>query len=257
MRMERNAENKKNNFKLIIGYDGTRYHGWEHKQGRDTVQGRLLQVLSRLSQEPVHVIGGGRTDAGVHARGMVANVFLVTGLTAEEVKDYVNQYLPDDIVVYHAEMVPERFHARYNATGKTYRYTLYDGHEKPVFDRKYVWALESRVDTDRMRTAADLLMGTHDYAGFCKNPQKKKSTVRTVDHITIERQGDYVMLTFHGDGFLHHMVRIMTGTLVEVGLSKRDPGQVLEALSQKDRLLAGVTAPAQGLCLMQMDYPAR
>lgn len=248
---------EKKNFRLTIGYDGGRYSGWEHKEGRDTVQGRLMQVLGHLSKEPVHVIGGGRTDAGVHARGMVANVFLFTGMTAEEVKSYVNRYLPDDIVVYQAEEVSERFHARYNATGKTYQYTLYNGQDKPVFDRKYVWVIERPLDIEKMKRAATYLEGTHDFAGFCKNPQKKKSTVRTVDRIIIERKSDYVELIFHGDGFLHHMVRIMTGSLVAVGLSEMSPEQVLQALDEKNRELAGVTAPAQGLCLLEMDYPAR
>lgn len=248
---------KKKNFKLIIGYDGGRYFGWEHKAGKDTVQGRLIQVLSHLSEEPVHIIGAGRTDAGVHAKGMVASVFLVTDQSAEEIKNYVNHYLPDDIVIYEVEEVAERFHARYNATGKTYCYTLYDGAEKPLFDRKYVWVMERRLDIEPMRKAAAFLTGTHDFAGFCKNPQKKKSTVRTVDRIAIERRGDYVDVMVHGDGFLHHMVRIMTGTLVTVGLSQMEPEQVARALSEKDRTLAGVTAPAQGLCLMEIDYPAR
>ncbi len=248
---------KKKNFKLTLGYDGSRYSGWEHKEGRDTVQGRLFQVLGHLSEEPVHVIGGGRTDAGVHARGMVANVFLQTDMTATELRNYVNHYLPDDIVVHEVEEVPERFHARYNATGKTYCYTLYDGDGKPLFDRKYVWKVEKRLDLDGMRAAAQILTGTYDFAGFCKNPQKKKSTVRTVDRIEIERQGDYVKLTFHGDGFLHHMVRIMTGTLVAVGHGELEPEQVARALNEKNRELAGVTAPAQGLCLVAMDYPAR
>jgi len=247
----------KKNFKLTLGYDGTRYSGWEHKEGRDTVQGRLIQVIGHLSKEPVHIIGGGRTDAGVHARGMTANVHLDTQMSAAEMKDYVNRYLPDDIVIYEAEEVPERFHARYNATGKTYCYTLYDGPEKPLFDRKFVWRTEKRTDIEKMHAAAEILTGTHDFAGFCKNPQKKKSTVRTVDRIEIQRQGDYVKIYFHGDGFLHHMVRIMTGTIVAAGYGEIEPEQVLKALTDKNRKLAGVTAPAQGLCLMEMDYPAK
>lgn len=248
---------EKRNFKLVIGYDGSRYHGWEHKEGRDTVQGRLGQVFAHMSAEPVHIIGGGRTDAGVHARGMVANVFLFCDKTAEEIKNYVNHYLPDDIVVYEVEEVCDRFHARYNATGKTYQYTLYNGGDKPLFDRKYVWKIDAALDLERMEIAAKILTGTHDFAGFCKNPQKRKSTIRTVDKIDVVRSGPYVTLTFHGDGFLHHMVRIMTGTLVEVGLSKNTPERVKKALEEKNRKLAGVTAPAQGLCLIQMDYPAK
>jgi tRNA pseudouridine38-40 synthase len=188
---------------------------------------------------------------------MVANVFLFCDCSADEIRSYVNRYLPDDIAVLEVQEVGERFHARYNATGKTYQYTLYNGADKPVFDRKYVWKIDEALDLERMKEAANILTGTHDFAGFCKNPQKRKSTVRTVDRIEIKRNGDYVTLNFHGDGFLHHMVRIMTGTLVEVGLSKRTICQVENALVEKDRQLAGVTAPAQGLCLMEMDYPAR
>lgn len=245
------------NYKLIIGYDGTRYSGWEDKEGRDTIQGRLKNVLAHISQEPVHIIGAGRTDAGVHAERMTANVFLDTGMSAEELREYLNHYLPADIVVHEVHEVEERFHARYNAVGKTYRYTIFDGVTKPLFDRKYVWQVEKRLDTVRMKQAAEYLTGTHDYASFCKNPKKKKSTVRTVDRIEIERRGDYVILTFHGAGFLHHMVRIMTGTLVETGLCKREPEQVRNAVLNNERSLAGITAPAGGLCLLEIDYPAR
>ncbi|MBQ8527972.1 MAG: tRNA pseudouridine(38-40) synthase TruA [Lachnospiraceae bacterium] len=241
----------------MLGYDGSRYSGWEHKEGRDTIQGKLMQVLQHLSEKPVNVIGAGRTDAGVHAKGMVASVILDTELKESEILGYVNHYLPDDIAVYAVNEVPERFHARYNATGKTYCYTIYDGSVKPLFDRRYVWTVQERCDVDRMREAADFLMGTHDYAAFCKNPGKKKSTVRTVDRLEIVRNGDYVTMTFHGNGFLHHMVRIMAGTLVEVGLMRMDPEQVVSALETKERTLSGVTAPAQGLTLMQIDYPAR
>ncbi|MBE5882169.1 MAG: tRNA pseudouridine(38-40) synthase TruA [Lachnospiraceae bacterium] len=245
------------NYKMILGYDGSRYSGWEHKTGRDTIQGKLVQVLGHLTDEPVHIIGAGRTDAGVHAKGMVANVVLDTELSDMELKDYVNHYLPEDIVVYEMTEVPERFHARYNAIGKTYQYRIYDGRQKPLFDRKYVWTTEKKTDVERMREGATYLQGTHDFAAFCKNPQKKKSTVRTVDRIEIERDNDYVTLTFHGDGFLYHMVRIMTGTLVQVGLGRMEPSQIAKALATGERTLAGVTAPSQGLTLVQIDYPAR
>ncbi len=244
----------KRNYKFTLGYDGSRYSGWEHKDNRDTIQGKLHQVLRRMTEEEVHVIGAGRTDAGVHAKGMVANVFLNVDMMEKEMMNYVNHYLPDDIVVYDVKEVDDRFHARYNATGKTYCYTLYDGNTKPVFDRKYVWALEETLDLKRMREASDYLLGTHDFAAFCKNPQKKKSTVRTVDRIRMTRKDGYVTLEFHGNGFLYNMVRIMTGTIVEVGLSRMQPEQVRQALETKDRQLAGPTAPAQGLCLMEVEY---
>lgn len=245
------------NYKLVLSYDGTRYSGWEHKEGRDTIQGKLMQVLSHLTKEPVQVIGAGRTDAGVHARGMVASVVLDTSLSEQELRNYVNQYLPEDICVSEVEVASERFHARYHATGKTYEYVIYDGMQKPVFDRKYVWNVKGRTDVERMKHAAAMLQGTHDYAAFCKNPHKKKSTVRTVDRIAIQRDGDYVRFLYHGNGFLHHMVRILTGTLVAVGQQRMEPEQAAQALETGDRLLAGVTAPAQGLTLLEIDYPAK
>ena len=242
------------NYKLIIGYDGTRYYGWEHQPKRETIQGKLEDVLNHLSDRPVEIIGAGRTDGGVHARGMVANVFLDVPLTPDQLQDYMNRYLPDDIVIREVREASDRFHARYNAIGKTYCYTCFDGRTKPLFDRKYVWTLDKELDIAKMQQAANYLIGKHDFCSFCKNPQKKKSTVRIVDRIEIVRRGDYVTLSFHGNGFLRNMVRILTGTLVDVGLGKIEPGRVREILEEKNRLLASETAPAQGLCLMEVDY---
>ena len=242
------------NYKLIIGYDGTRYYGWEHQPKRETIQGKLEDVLNHLSDRPVEIIGAGRTDGGVHARGMVANVFLDVPLTPDQLQDYMNRYLPDDIVIREVREASDRFHARYNAIGKTYCYTCFDGRTKPLFDRKYVWSLDKELDIAKMQQAANYLIGKHDFCSFCKNPQKKKSTVRIVDRIEIVRRGDYVTLSFHGNGFLRNMVRILTGTLVDVGLGKIEPGRVREILEEKNRLLASETAPAQGLCLMEVDY---
>lgn len=242
------------NYKLIIGYDGTRYYGWEHQPKRETIQGKLEDVLNHLSDKPVEIIGAGRTDGGVHARGMVANVFLDVALTPDQLQDYMNRYLPDDIVIREVREASDRFHARYNAIGKTYCYTCFDGRTKPLFDRKYVWTLDKELDIAKMQQAANYLIGKHDFCSFCKNPQKKKSTVRIVDQIEIVRRGDYVTLSFHGNGFLRNMVRILTGTLVDVGLGKIEPGRVREILEEKNRLLASETAPAQGLCLMEVDY---
>jgi tRNA pseudouridine synthase A len=233
------------NYKLIIGYDGTRYFGWEHQPGKDTIQGKLEDVLNHLTEKPVLIIGAGRTDAGVHARAMAANVVLSVDMTAEQLRDYMNRYLPDDIIVQEVREASMRFHARYNAIGKTYCYTVFDGKTKPLFDRKYVWQLEKPVNIERMQKAAEYLTGEHDFMSFCKNPQKKKSTVRTVDQIEIRRRGDYVTLTFHGNGFLRNMVRILTGTLVAVGQGEMTAEQVKAALEAKDRLTAGQTAPAK------------
>lgn len=245
----------KQNYRFIISYDGTRYYGWEHQPDREmTIQGKLESVLGRMEEAPVEVTGAGRTDAGVHARAMVANAFLDTDMTEEEIRDYMNRYLPEDICVREVKRAGERFHSRYNALGKTYCYTCYVGETKPVFDRKYVYVLEQAPDVERMKKAAQYLVGENDFASFCGNPRMKKSTVRKVDLIEIKRQGDYLFLTFHGTGFLQHMVRILTGTLLEVGYGKREPESMRELLEARSRALAGPTAPAQGLCLIQVDY---
>ncbi len=250
----RKEENMKQNYRLIIMYDGSRYYGWQRQPDHDTVQGKLEAVLERLCGQPVEVIGAGRTDAGVHARNMVANVVMDAGLVPEEIRDYMNRYLPEDIAVREVKAAGPRFHARYNAIGKTYCYTCFDGPVKPVFDRKYVYVLEESPDIGVMREAARLLTGEHDFRNFCMNPRMKKSTVRTVDQIRIEREGDYIRFTFHGTGFLQNMVRIMVGTLLEVGWGHMGQEQVQEALQSRERQKAGPTAPAQGLCLMQVDY---
>lgn len=243
------------NYKMTLSFDGTRYFGWERRNNTDmTIQGKLENVLALMVNEPVEVIGCSRTDAGVHAKAMTANVKLTTDLEPEEICAYLNRYLPEDIAVLEMRIASERFHSRYHATGKTYCYTCYVGDSKPVFDRKYVYTLEKLPDVDKMRQAAELLMGTHDFASFCANKKKKKSTVRTVDRMELARCGDYLTITVHGDGFLHHMVRILAGTLLEVGWGKRTPESMTELLEAKNRTLAGFTAPAQGLCLMSVDY---
>lgn len=243
------------NYKLIIAYDGTRYFGWEHQPDRETIQGKIETVLERMcGTDTVDVIGAGRTDAGVHARAMVAHVRLDTAMTADEIRDYLNRYLPEDIAVREVKKAGERFHARYNAIGKTYRYTVYTGNSKPVFDRKYMTVLDYSPDVDAMRAAAAFLMGKHDFKSFCGNGRMKKPTVRIVDQIEIRTQKDALTFTVHGNGFLQNMVRILVGTLLEVGRGAYPPEHVQEILEAKDRRMAGPTAPAAGLCLMKVDY---
>lgn len=243
-----------NNYKFTLAYDGTRYYGWERQPDRDTIQGKLETVLGRMCGKEVEVVGAGRTDAGVHARAMIANAWMDTPLTPEKIRDYMNRYLPDDISVLEVRQASERFHARYKAVGKTYCYTCFDGAVKPVFNRRYVTRLEKRVDVAPMVEAAQYLQGEHDFRSFCGNPKMKKSTVRIVDRIEVVRKGDYVYFNFHGTGFLQNMVRILVGTLLDTGYGKITPLQVWEILQAKDRKLAGPTAPPDGLCLMRVDY---
>ena len=243
------------NYKLTLQYDGSRFNGWQ-KQGNteNTIQGRLEAVLSRFAGMAVEVHGAGRTDAGVHAEGQIASVHLPMHVPAAEVMDYLNRYLPEDIAVIEAEEAPERFHARLNATGKVYRYTLRAGNVPDVFRRKYVCRVETPLDLDAMRRAAELLTGTHDFRAFCSNKRYKKSTVRTLHSIQIERHGADVTLTFRGSGFLYNMVRILTGTLLEVGQGERSAEEMPEIHASLDRARAGKTAPAQGLCLVKVEY---
>ncbi|RHQ01314.1 tRNA pseudouridine(38-40) synthase TruA [Roseburia sp. AM51-8] len=243
------------NYKLKISYDGSRYFGWEHQPDRETIQGKIETVLARMvDKDMVDVIGAGRTDAGVHARAMIANVQLDTQMSPEEIRDYANRYLPDDIAILEVREAADRFHARYKAVGKTYQYTCFDGPVKPVFDRKYYTPLDQELDVEAMQEAAHFLEGKHDYKSFCGNSRMKKSTVRIVDTITVRRRKGYVYLTFHGTGFLQNMVRIMSGTLIEVGLGRKRPEEVGEILEACDRKVAGPTAPAKGLCLLKVDY---
>ena len=245
----------KQNYKMTLSYDGTRFYGWEHQPTTDmTIQGKMESVLSLMVQSEVEVIGCGRTDAGVHAKNMVCNAHFDTQMNTDEIRDYLNRYLPDDICVKEVRIASDRFHSRYNAIGKTLWYSCDIGDVKPVFNRKYVYVLDQKPDIQEMKKAAEYLIGTHDFASFCSNPRMKKSTVRKVDRIEIQKRGDLLTLTFHGSGFLQHMVRILTGTLLEVGFGKRTAESVLELIDAKDRKLAGFTAPAKGLCMMQVDY---
>lgn len=244
------------NVKLTIQYDGTRYDGWQRQGNTDnTLQGRLEGVLSRMVGKPVEIQGAGRTDAGVHARGQVASVHLPEGYTPQEVQNYLNRYLPEDVAVVDVVKVGERFHARLSATGKEYRYHIRMGSVPDVFARKYQYRVEEPLDIPAMERAAGYLTGKHDFRSFCGNRRFKKSTVREVFHIGVEVCGSDLTLVYRGDGFLYNMVRILTGTLLEVGLGQRTPESMVDILEAKERTAAGKTAPAQGLVLQEVYYP--
>ncbi len=243
------------NVKLTIQYDGTRYDGWQRQGNTDnTLQGRLEGVLSRMVGSSVEIQGAGRTDAGVHARGQVASVHLPQGYTPGEIQDYLNRYLPEDVAVVDVVEVGERFHARLSAKGKEYRYHIRMGTVPDVFARKYQYRVEEPLDIPAMERAAQLLTGKHDFRSFCGNRRFKKSTVREVFHIGIEVCGKNLTLVYRGDGFLYNMVRILTGTLLEVGLGARTPESMVEILEARERTAAGKTAPAQGLVLQEVYY---
>lgn len=243
------------NIKLVIQYDGTRYSGWQSQEHeKNTIQGRLTAVLSRLTGEEIQLSGSGRTDAGVHAIGQTANFKTESAVSCEELLSSLNRYLPEDIAVLSAEETDLRFHSRLNAVRKTYRYRIWNSSVPNVFERKYLFTVEDALDEKAMREAAALLCGTHDYKAFSSCRRGKKSTVRTVESIVIERRGSELDLSFTGNGFLYHMVRILTGTLIETGLHRKQPEDMTEILASLRRENAGFTAPAQGLCLMSVEY---
>ncbi len=246
---------ERKNIRFLLQYDGSRYDGWQ-KQGNteNTIQGRLEQVLSRLTGEQAEVFGAGRTDAGVHALGQVANAHLATDMTEREILDYVNRYLPEDILALKADRVSERFHSRLNAVGKVYLYRIDMAEKSQVFQRRYIYTLGQTLDTEAMSQAAVYLTGTHDFRSFCAGRQVRKSTVRTVEEIAVSCEGTVVELRVRGDGFLYNMVRILAGTLIEVGLGKRTPESMTQILEAEEREAAGFTAPARGLFLAEVLY---
>ncbi len=243
------------NYKLIISYDGSRYDGWQ-KQGNtdNTIQGKLEAILRSISGEEVELHGAGRTDAGVHAMAQSASFRLSSPLPPKFILQQLNFYLPEDIAVLSAEEAPERFHARLNAKGKVYRYCIRLGGTPDVFKRKYQYRIDAKLDIDSMKKAAALLEGSHDFRAFCSNKRYKKSTVRTIHNINISLEGAELNISYHGDGFLYNMVRILTGTLLEVGLGEKKAEDIPAILESLDRQRSGKTAPAQGLCLVSVEY---
>lgn len=243
------------NFRLLLSYDGSRYRGWQRLGDSDnTIQGKLENVLSRMLEAPVEVHGSGRTDAGVHAVGQVANFHADTHLSVQEIQAYLRQYLPEDIGVLEVSEAAPRFHSRLNASRKTYRYRIWNSETPCVFERKYVWSMPDALSVDKMKDAANYFIGTHDFMAFCSNKHFKKSSVRTITSILIERVGNELQISITGDGFLYNMVRIIVGTLIEVGRGDRSAEEMPAILQSRTRENAGMTVPPQGLCLMEVMY---
>lgn len=242
-------------YKITVQYDGSRYEGWQRQmRTENTIQGKIEAVLTRLQGAPVEVSGAGRTDAGVHALGQVASFDLRDEAPPQTVFETLNRYLPEDIAVTECVFAPPRFHARLNAKGKLYRYEILLGDAGDVFRRKYQYRVREPLDLDAMKKAVPLLLGTHDFMSFCSNKHYTKSTVRTLKSISFEREGNVLRLDFLGDGFLYNMVRILTGTLIEIGLNQREIGGLPDVFAARCRERAGFTAPAQGLTLVHVFY---
>ena len=242
------------NLRLDICYDGTRYRGWQRLSGTDnTIQGKIEAALSRILGENIEISGSGRTDAGVHAKGQVANFHCESTMPCGEILAQLRRYLPEDIGIYSCKDCSERFHARLNAREKTYQYRIWNSEMPCVFDRRFVTVMSEEMDIAAMRSAAAYFCGEHDFAAFCGNPKFKKSTVRFIRSLHVDRVGEEIRITVTGNGFLHNMVRIIVGTLIEVGRGERAAESIPELFGGK-RSEAGFLVPPQGLCLLEVEY---
>lgn len=243
--------------KLTVAYDGTAYAGWQRQRGPDTIQARLEAALEAIEGRGVTVHGAGRTDAGVHAVGQVASVALAHPIGDAALTRALNAALPADIRVRRVEAAPDGFHARYDALGKTYRYRIDRGPVADPLARRFAWHVPAPLDVDAMRVAAQALVGRHDFAAFqsASGAGSPVSTVRTIRALSIDAApAPMLAVTVRGDGYLRHMVRAIVGTLVEVGRRRRAADGLAAVIASKRRGRAGPTAPAHGLCLVQVDY---
>lgn len=246
-----------NSYKCVVSYEGTRYNGWQ-KQGNteNTIQEKIETTISKLINEEVEITASGRTDAGVHALGQVFHFHCNTSLKEDIFLKDVNRYLPKDIRILSIEPCSNRFHARLNATGKTYRYQIDTSPYGNLFLRNTAHHVPDSLDIQAIKKGAGYFIGTHDFKSFCSNKHFKKSSIRTIYDIQIHLDSPNRMLTitYQGNGFLYNMVRILTGTLIEVGLGIRNPEDIPAIIEEKNRGLAGHTAPAKGLFLVSVDY---
>lgn len=249
------ARKEARNFKLVLEYDGSHYHGWQRQKGLLTVQEVVESRLAIMLNRKVSVRASGRTDAGVHALGQVINFYAETRLKPEDFLKGLNSLLPEDIVVISAEEVDHSFHARFSAIKKTYLYRIWNSPLPSALMRRYSWHVPYELDLDAMREGISHLIGLHDFAAFMASGSSVKSTVRNLYKGGVEKRGnEELIFFFEANGFLRHMVRIMVGTLVEVGRGKKRPGDIPEILESKDRNRAGATAPAHGLYLARVVY---
>jgi len=242
------------NFKLVIEYDGSAYHGWQRQTKDRTLQGIIEEALKTLTRKEISLIGSGRTDAGVHAFGQVANFHCSTTLTPQAFMGGLNSLLPEDIVIKNCCQVDTGFHARYQVKNKTYEYRILNRIFPSALYRNYTWHIRKPLDTTPMRAAVEHIVGTHDFKAFEGSGSPRYHTVRCIKAATLNRVEDCLIFTITANGFLRFMVRNIIGTLVEIGMGKRTPDEMKEILLSKDRNRAGITAPAHGLFLIKVEY---
>lgn len=243
------------NLRLTIEYDGFKYKGWQKQKDTDlTIQGKIEAVLSKMTGEDVQLVGCGRTDSGVHAENYIANFHTKCAFSTDAMLDYLYEYLPEDIGVKAIDDAAERFHARYNVQSKTYVYRINNNKFRDVFNRKYAYHLAEKLNLTEMRSASEVLIGSHDFQSFTNARKSDKSTVRTINYINIVEKDGLIEIEVNGNGFLWNMVRVIVGTLIEVGKGNLKPVDVEKILNEKKRWEAGPLAQAKGLFLRDVQY---
>lgn len=271
---------KNMNIKLVIAYDGSNYLGWQRLGGENkfrSIQGYIEEVLQEILSEKIKIVGSGRTDAGVHAMGQVANFYLPSSFLSEKsfpgcdkvlekgnltenwcrwFRDCCNRKLPEDIRIKDVEQVEMEFHSRFSAISKTYIYRLDTRTVPQVFARKYALWVGETLDIGAMKECADLFLGEHDFRGFSSVKDEEKNTLRTIEDISFSMEDSILTISIKGNGFLYNMVRILVGTMIEIGQGKRTISQVKDALECSKRQMAGITVSSVGLCLKQVEYPS-
>lgn len=245
---------EKKRVRLTVAYDGTNYHGWQVQNNGITIESELNRCLTQLLGEPIEVIGASRTDAGVHALGNIAVFDTENPMPAEKISYALNQRLPEDIRIQHSEEVPTDWHPRHCESCKTYEYRIYCSEFPMPVKRLYAYFTYWSLDVNRMQEAASYLEGEHDFKSFCQTNAQVESTVRTIYSVEVEEQGKELVIRVCGNGFLYNMVRIIAGTLMEVGRGRMQPEDMVSILEARDRAAAGPTAPAHGLTLVKYEF---
>ncbi|MFA5523658.1 MAG: tRNA pseudouridine(38-40) synthase TruA [Tissierellales bacterium] len=242
------------NIKLIIEYDGTNYFGWQKQPNKMSIQETIEEAIGKITNEEIEIFGSGRTDRGVHARGQVANFLTTSTIPGERFRKAINSVLPSDIVITQSEEVDKSFHSRYSAKGKEYKYLFYNRKVQSPLLRNYAYHIPQELVFRLMQNAVDDLIGTHDFVAFMASGSSVKDTIRTIYEVSLTKDQEIVELKIKGNGFLYNMVRIIAGTLVDIGIGKIDSNDIPEIISSKDRKKAAHTAPSHGLYLEKVLY---
>lgn len=242
------------NIKLIVEYDGTNYCGWQIQKNGKTIQETIENAIVEVTGEDVKLIGSSRTDAGVHAKMYVCNFSTSSTIPPDKIGIVIDHKLPEDIVILKSEEVDSTFHSRYSSKGKMYSYTILNRNERAAIGRNYAYQYGRNIDVEAMKKAAVYFLGKHDFSAFKSTGSSVKDNIRTITEVRVEKYGDYIKIYVAGDGFLYNMVRIMVGTLLEVGEKKVNPEYVKEIIQSKDRKKAGKVVPAKGLCLEKVFF---